>query len=77
MVASDDLGNRQRTDAIDHGVRIGAVADQVAEHQDAVVVARGVQRRLERLEVPVNIADNEVGHVPFTVVECSKRASRT
>ena len=62
MIAPDDRDRIEAADAIDDAVRLAAVADQVAEHEQAVPLAvdRG-QYRLERVEVGVDVGENEVG----------------
>jgi hypothetical protein len=64
VVAADGRGRREGAHAVDHGVRIRAVAHQVAEHQHALVPARGRrgQHRLQRVEVGVDVAQHQVAH---------------
>ena len=57
------VDGRQRPDAIDDGVRIGAVADEIAEHQHVIVGARRGEHGVERLEIGVDVTDNEISHV--------------
>ena len=54
----------QAANAIDDGVRIGAVSDEVAEHQHGVVALRGrrAKHRLERFKVAVNVAEDQIAH---------------
>ncbi len=48
----------ERADLLDDRVGIGAVADEIAEHERAVVgqILGGGEHRLERLHVGVNVA---------------------
>ncbi len=64
VIAADDGVRLQAADAIDDGVRVGAVAHQVAEHQDALVgnLAGGVEHGLERLEIRVDVTQDQVAH---------------
>ena len=65
VVAADERRGAERADAIDHRVRIRAVADEIAEHERMVVVAGRVQHGLERLEIGVNVADDEILQNPI------------
>ena len=64
MIAAHDSGRRQSAHAVDHGVGVGAVADQIAEDEGLVVSTslRMAQNRFERLEVRVNIGQDEIAH---------------
>ncbi len=66
----------QLTDAIDHRIRIGAVADQIAEHEDRIVRAGLGQRRFERLEIGVHVADDEVFHNSARVQKSTHSSNR-
>ena len=46
----------------DDVVRIGAVADEVTEHERVIVAPRGRQHRFERLNVRVDVAEDQVNH---------------
>src|SRR5687767_256733 len=64
VIASNDLRRRHGLDAIDDGVGVGAVADQVAEDEHAIeaLAGGGGEHGVERLEVRVDVADDEVTH---------------
>jgi hypothetical protein len=64
VIPADDGVRLQAADAVHDCVRVGAVADEVAEHQDAVVgnLAGGVEHRLEGLEVRVDVTQDQVAH---------------
>lgn len=48
---------------IGHRIRIRPIPDQIAQAQNAVVLPFGVgQHRFERLEIGVNIAENQMRH---------------
>jgi hypothetical protein len=40
VVAADDGRAGQRSDPIDHGIRVGPVADEVTQHQDTIEFSR-------------------------------------
>src|SRR5262245_12154924 len=62
MVASNDRGSRQPANAIDDGVRVGAVADEIAEYEDGIDLSRSRERRLEGLEVRVDVTYDQITH---------------
>ena len=63
MIAADEGCGRKRQDAIDDRIRIGAVADEISEHERVIVAARGSQHRVERLQIGVDVADDEISHL--------------
>ena len=72
MIAADDGGGRQLPDAIDDLVRIRAIADQIAQNERVIVLAGGGERRVERLDVRVDVAENQVFHqYPIHSSRCS------
>jgi hypothetical protein len=64
VVAAHDRDRGQALDPLDDGVRVAAVADQVAEHEGAIEAARaGVgEAGVEGLEVGVNVREHEIAH---------------
>src|SRR4030095_14592934 len=62
VIAANDDRARDRSHALDHRVGIGTVADQIAQHEHASDVAGCGERGLERFEVGVNVADDQVTH---------------
>ncbi len=65
VIATDDRPDPKATHALDDSIGVGAVADEIAQHERAVVAGGRRQRRLERLEVGVNVAQDEIFHVPL------------
>ena len=61
MVAPDQNVRVQIEDPVDHFVRVGAVADEIAQHEQAVirVPGRPDQHRVEGVDVAVNVAQNQ------------------
>jgi hypothetical protein len=59
----DDGGVGERLHALDHGVGIGTVADEIPEHQDGIAFAGRGQRGLQRLEIGVNVAQDQIAHI--------------
>ena len=62
MVAANNGRDGQPLDQVDHFVRIGAVPHHVTEDEDALVVIGGRERGLQRVEIRVDVADDEVLH---------------
>ena len=60
MMATGD----EAAHAIDDAVRLGAVADEIAEHDHGVVAVRGgrVEHGVERVDVRVDVAQDQVAH---------------
>ena len=58
MIAPNDGERGEGADPLHDQFRFGAVADQVAQHQDAVGLnaARVVEDRVEGVDVRVNVA---------------------
>ena len=64
VIAADDRLRLEFANHLNHRVRIGTVADDVAE-DEAVVVAPHpcvLQARAESLEVGVNVRQNQIAH---------------
>ena len=60
MVAADD-GVRQLARSLHGGVRVRAVADQIAEAQNVIILAlRYTQALLKGLEIGVNVAQDQI-----------------
>ena len=53
---------RKGPHAVDDGVRVGAVSNQIAEHEHGIGPAARLEGRVERLEVRVNVAEDEIPH---------------
>ena len=55
---------RQRHDAIDDGVWIGTIPDQIAEHQGPVEAAPlgQLEAGIERLEVRMDVGQDKIAH---------------
>ena len=50
------------------GVRIGAVADEIAEHEHAIAAeAEAASTASQRLEIRVNVAHHEIAHQPLSL----------
>src|SRR5438477_497652 len=64
LAAAHDGHRIEGLDACDDGVGVGAVADQIAENERAIVAAPGClgEAGAERLEVRVDIGEDEVAH---------------
>ena len=64
VVAADHRVRVEAAHPLDDRVRIGAVAHQVAQHQHPVVgdAGGGVEHGLERLDVGMDVAQDEVTH---------------
>src|SRR5690348_7661317 len=62
VVAANERSVGESADAIDDRIWIGAIADQIAEHKDGVVLGRRGERRLEGFEVCVDVAEHQVAH---------------
>ena len=62
VVAADDGDRAQPANAIDDAVGLAAVADEIAEHQQAIPAAldRG-KDGLERVEVRVDVGEDKIG----------------
>src|SRR5262249_28604504 len=52
----------KRTHSIDHCIRIGSIANEIAEDECAIVHASCAEDGIEGLEVGMNVADDEVLH---------------
>ena len=78
MVAAHDRGRRECPDPRDHGIRIGPVPDQVAQHECLVVAAACcvVETRVEGLEVRVDISEDEIAHAGLYELRASRRSVR-
>ena len=59
MIAANERG-RQRTNPIDDRVGVGAISDQIAEHERMIVRTRSREHCVERLEIGMNVADDEI-----------------
>ena len=64
MVAANDDDVGHRANAIDHSVRIGAIANEIAEEQNPLEAYVGGRRehRLECLEIGVDVTQHEITH---------------
>ena len=62
MVAADDGDGVELADAIDDLVRRRAVADEVAEDEEMVPGALGVEHGRQGVDVGVNVRDDQVAH---------------
>ncbi len=62
VIAANNGRRLERLHAFDHRIRIGAVADEIAEHQRALVPARLSlgQARVQRFEIRVDVGENEI-----------------
>ena len=63
VIAANHRLGLERADAVDDGVRRGAVADQVAEHEDAIPRRGGGEDGLERIDVGVDVRQDQVAHI--------------
>jgi hypothetical protein len=64
VIAANERVGRDFPDLLDDRVRVRAVPDEIAEHQDLVVAdrLRCDQHCIERLHIRVNVTENEVSH---------------
>jgi hypothetical protein len=64
MVAAHDHVRRERADTVDHRAGVGAVANEVAEYEHAVVRRRraGGKDCRQGREVAVDVAEDQVAH---------------
>ncbi len=62
IVIAAHVDARERADGVDDLVRIGAVADDVAEVPKLVEGAGGGEHGLKSLEVAVDVGDDEGAH---------------
>jgi hypothetical protein len=63
VVATNHRLGFQRAHAIHHGIGFGAIANQIAEHEHAIPMARGViHHRVERVHVGVDVGENQIPH---------------
>jgi hypothetical protein len=70
VIPADHRHRVERDGAIDRFDGIGAVPDQIAEHEHLIVAARGrvLEHRVKGLQVGVNVGENEVAHGRQVVV---------
>ncbi len=62
MIAADDEPRVERPHAIDDRIGLGAIPDDVAQHEMIVHVSRRVEDGLESVEISVNVGEDEVPH---------------
>ena len=62
VVIAADEERAQLTGAGNHLIGIGAVTDDVAQIPDYVVCGKSIDARLERINIRMNVTDNEDAH---------------
>src|SRR5262249_23505876 len=64
VIAADQRQRLDGLDAVDDGVWIRAVADQVAEHEGAVIATSGsvCDADVKRFEIGVDVGQNKIAH---------------
>ena len=65
VIASNERRGRERPYAIDDGIRVRTVTDKIPEYERVIVTAGCVQHGVKRLDVGVNVAEDEIFQNPI------------